>query len=268
MTWSWEVWPRPAAAADAAGRSSGTPPGEGDLDEDEAQAAPGISVAISLIIPARSAISTARSTSVRPGPCAVCGEVLPPIPLCDEPEPGSTIQRSLHVTAPPSEPVGGLTESCEATAHGKPTAVDSAVRLPVLWWWLACLTALLAAAASGVGLLAADRIYDRETVVLSDAATAQDIVTLLVVAPLLALLALGVRRGSLAAFLCLPGILAFTTYNYVIYAFSIHFGPLFLVWVALLGLSIFTLVGGLATANMSAIKDWFAGRAMTGTAAF
>jgi hypothetical protein len=164
--------------------------------------------------------------------------------------------------------MGGLTESCEATAHGKPTAVDSAVRLPVLWWWLACLTALLAAAASGVGLLAADRIYDRETVVLSDAATAQDIVTLLVVAPLLALLALGVRRGSLAAFLCLPGILAFTTYNYVIYAFSIHFGPLFLVWVALLGLSIFTLVGGLATANMSAIKDWFAGRAMTGTARF
>src|SRR5664280_926727 len=37
---------------------------------------------------------------------------------------------------------------------------------------------------------------------------------------------------------------------------------------ALLGLSIFTLVGGLATANMSAIKDWFAGRAMTGTARF
>ncbi|PZS35765.1 MAG: hypothetical protein DLM58_03135 [Pseudonocardiales bacterium] len=119
-----------------------------------------------------------------------------------------------------------------------------------------------------MGLLAAGRIYDKETVVLSDASIAQDIVTLLVVAPVLALSALRARRGSMAALLCLPGILAFTTYNYVIYAFSIRFGPLFLVWVAVLGLSIFALIGVLATANMSAIKRRFAGRTMTGTAGF
>jgi hypothetical protein len=131
--------------------------------------------------------------------------------------------------------------------------------LPRPWWWLTLSVALLAAAA---GLLAADRIYNQETSVLFDQATAQDVVTLLPVAPLLAFLAVSARRGSLSAFLCLPGLLAFTVYNYAIYAFSIHFGPLLLVWVAILGLSIFALVGALATADMPAIKQRFAGRAM------
>ena len=130
--------------------------------------------------------------------------------------------------------------------------------LPRPWWWLTLSVALLAAA----GLLAADRIYNQETSVLFDQATAQDVVTLLPVAPLLAFLAVSARRGSLSAFLCLPGLLAFTVYNYAIYAFSIHFGPLFLVWVAILGLSIFALVGAPATADMPAIKQRFAGRAM------
>jgi hypothetical protein len=44
--------------------------------------------------------------------------------------------------------------------------------------------------------------------------------------PLLAVLAVWARRRSLRAFLGLLGCLAFTAYNYVIYAFSIHFGPL------------------------------------------
>lgn len=148
------------------------------------------------------------------------------------------------------------------------TYLSEPVRLPVLWSWLAFLVALLAATASLVGLLVADPIYGKETVALSDAATAQDIVTLLVVVPLLAFLSLRARGGSLPAFLCLPGVLAFTTYNYLIFAFSIHFGPLFLVWVAALGLSIFALIGGLVTADREAIKRRFAGRASTGTAVF
>ena len=148
------------------------------------------------------------------------------------------------------------------------SSLSEPITLPALWAWLAFLVALLAAVASVVGLLAAGRIYGKETVTLADAATAQDIVTLLVVVPLLGLLSLRARRGSLAALLCVPGILAFTTYNYAIYAFSIHFGPLFLVWVAVLGLSIFALVGGLATADMSAITRRFAGRTMTVTAVF
>ena len=140
--------------------------------------------------------------------------------------------------------------------------------LPQPWWWLSVSVAVPAAAASAAGLLAADRIYGRETPGLFDAAIAQDVVTLLSVAPLLALLAVSARRGSLCAFLCLPGCLAFTAYNYAIYAFSIHFGPLVLVWVAALGTSIFALVDVLATADLPAIKQRFAERAMPGPAWF
>lgn len=52
----------------------------------------------------------------------------------------------------------------------------------------------------------------------------------------------------------------------MIYAFSVHFGPLFLIWVAILGLSIFALIGALATADQSGIKQRFSGRSMTGIA--
>jgi hypothetical protein len=40
-------------------------------------------------------------------------------------------------------------------------------------------------------------------------------------------------------------------YNYAIYAFSVHFGPLFLVWVAVLGLALFALIGGLTALRTS-----------------
>jgi uronate dehydrogenase len=88
------------------------------------------------------------------------------------------------------------------------------------------------------------------------------------VAPLLALLAASARRGSLWAFLSLTGCLAFTTYSYAIYALSVHFGPLFLVWVAALGSSMFALAGALGTADLPAIKQRYAGRAMPTLAFF
>lgn len=69
-------------------------------------------------------------------------------------------------------------------------------------------------------------------------------------------------RGSLRAYLGWTGCLAFTVYNYAIYAFSIQFGPLFLVWVAVLGLSVFALLGGLVTLPAATVKARFAGRAM------
>lgn len=53
------------------------------------------------------------------------------------------------------------------------------------------------------------------------------------------------------------GALLFTIYNYVIYTLSISFGPLFLVWVAVLGLSCYALALGLTTVDLSAIKARF-----------
>jgi hypothetical protein len=54
------------------------------------------------------------------------------------------------------------------------------------------------------------------------------------------------------------GCLAFTGYNNAIYTFSIHFGSLLLVWVTVLGLSIFALFGSLVTVDKDAIRACFA----------
>ena len=115
--------------------------------------------------------------------------------------------------------------------------------------WLAAAAALLAAAGSVVGLSPAADIYGQETADLADQATAQDLVNLLLVAPLVLILGWRAHRGHLSAYLGWLGCVAFTVYNYAIYAFSIHFGPLFLVWIGVLGLSLFALLGSLATVD-------------------
>lgn len=143
----------------------------------------------------------------------------------------------------------------------------AALALSALLMWLSLAAALIAALGSLVGVLAADRIYGQETVALADASAAQDMVNLVIVSPLVVVLAVWASRGgSPRALVCWLGCLAFTAYNYAIYAFSIHFGPLFLAWVAVLGLSVYALLGGLATVDASAVKNLFGGRAFPVTA--
>jgi hypothetical protein len=82
---------------------------------------------------------------------------------------------------------------------------------------------------------------------------------LVVVGPLLLILGVAGARGSLRAWLSWLGLLSFTAYNYAIYTFSVHFGPLFLVWVAVLGLSLFALIGGLMALEASSLRTRLAG---------
>jgi len=105
--------------------------------------------------------------------------------------------------------------------------------------------ALVAFVASVIGLVDVDGIYGRETASFVDQAIAQDTVNLVVVAPATVLLAWLAWRGSMRAGLLWAGALTFTAYNYAIYTMSIHVGPLFLAWVAVLGLTFWSLVGGL-----------------------
>jgi hypothetical protein len=48
-----------------------------------------------------------------------------------------------------------------------------------------------------------------------------------------------------------------------IHRVSIQFGPLFLPWVAVLGLSVFALLGSSSALDPTTVGRWFAGRAMT-----
>jgi len=55
-------------------------------------------------------------------------------------------------------------------------------------------------------------------------------------------------------------VLMFTVYNYVIYTFSVPFGPLFLLWVAVLGLCLYALLGGVAAVDHAAVALHFSSR--------
>ena len=139
-------------------------------------------------------------------------------------------------------------------------ATPTPVLLPRLWLWSSIAAALLGGVGSVVGLTANTRVYGGEVGDLIDQATAQDLVNLVVVAPLTVVLGRAAARGSVRAFTCWVGCVAFTVYSYAIYTFSIHFGPLFLVWVAVLGLSFYALVGALTTTDATLVARWFGGR--------
>jgi hypothetical protein len=126
-----------------------------------------------------------------------------------------------------------------------------------LWPWMSIAAACIAGFANIVGLADIDRIYGTETSAFIDQAIAQDTVSLAIVCPAIVVLALLARRGSLAAHLAWLGTLAFTVYNYVIYTLSIHVGPLFLPWIAVLSLSLFALIGGSAILDPHAVPARF-----------
>jgi hypothetical protein len=127
------------------------------------------------------------------------------------------------------------------------------------WLWLTIAAALVAMAGSVIGL-AVDRIYAGLTPAFLPQAIAQDIANLLLAAPALVILAALALRGSLRGYLLWLGVLTFTVYNYVIYTFSIPFGPLFLLWVAVLGMCIFALIGGVTAVDHRAVAAHYTSR--------
>jgi hypothetical protein len=137
-----------------------------------------------------------------------------------------------------------------------PPGLDGVMhRDPAPWLRLSIATAAVAAIGSIVALLDIDRFYGAETEVFIPQAIAQDAVNLAVVAPLMALFAWRAMRGSLASYLVWLGFVVFTVYTYVIYTFSIQFGPLFLLWVAVLGASLFALIGGAMSLDAQAVAN-------------
>jgi len=122
------------------------------------------------------------------------------------------------------------------------------------WLWLSAAAAMLAIAGSVVGLTQ-PTIYARLTPVFLPQALAQDVANLAIASPAMLTLAALALRGSLRAYLLWLGVVTFTVYNYFIYTFSVPFGPLFLLWVAVLGLCIYAMIGGVAAANHQAVRE-------------
>jgi hypothetical protein len=125
------------------------------------------------------------------------------------------------------------------------------------WWlWLSVPIAVLAIAASLAGIFL-DRLYAKETANWAAQGVGQDVANL-VLFPALLLLGYAAARGSLAAFLAWAGVLVYSLYTYAMYTFDVHFGPLFLVYVAVFGLSAWGLAGGLASIDPRRVRASFA----------
>lgn len=114
---------------------------------------------------------------------------------------------------------------------------------PLAWVWLARGAAALGAGGSLLALLDVDGVYGRETPAMVPQCIAQDVVNLLVVAPLILTLTARARVRSVAARLVVLGLLLFTAYSYVIYSMAVHVGRLSLLWMAVLGLSTYAGLG-------------------------
>ncbi len=123
------------------------------------------------------------------------------------------------------------------------------------WLWLTLPIAILLLIATAGGLFVNGLYRDNPYYVAQ--AVGQDFISLVIVLPTLIVTALLASRGSLHARLVWLGALIYLVYTYVVAAFDSSFNSFFLVYVALLGCSLYALIGGLVTSNMASIKEDF-----------
>lgn len=125
-----------------------------------------------------------------------------------------------------------------------------------LWIKLTIPLAILFVLASVVGIFVPE-FYHREELTFAAQGIGQDAVNLLIAFPVLVIGAIMARRGSIAGLLIWWGILIYIAYSYVIYAFALEFNRLFLVYTAILGLSVYTLAGSMLSIKPQTLKASF-----------
>ena len=133
----------------------------------------------------------------------------------------------------------------------------ASVRRPFDAWVSLPLAALVAWSALGGIFLPST--YARETPSWAAQGTGQDWVNLLLVTPTLAIAGTRALRGSFRARLVLGGALVYTVYSFLLYAFEVHFNPLFLVYCATLGLSFYALLALLVVLLSQDARAWYRG---------
>jgi hypothetical protein len=132
----------------------------------------------------------------------------------------------------------------------------SGFRVKSHWIWLSVFVALLAAAASAAGIFMKS-VYARETASWAAQGVGQDIVNLAVAVPALLVSAWFLRKGSVRALLVWLGVLVYIVYSYLMYALGVHFGAIFPVYVAALGLGFYVLFGSLFSLDRAALAGYF-----------
>jgi hypothetical protein len=134
-------------------------------------------------------------------------------------------------------------------------APQSATTRPRLAWLLAGVVGLLALIASAGGLFW-EGLYRDNTLVMA-AFRGNDLITLGIAVPGLIVATLMARRGSARGQLVWIGLLAYMLYNYVFYLYGATFNRFFLLYVALVALSITALIVSVASLDVQAIGQAF-----------
>jgi hypothetical protein len=122
---------------------------------------------------------------------------------------------------------------------------------------LSLLIAALMAIASAVGLLASGTYRDNDWA--RSGFRGNDLVSLALAVPLMLGALSAARRGSVRAHAIWLGTIAYTLYNYLFYLFGTTYNELFLVYVALVALSLWALILGLTATDPVAIRQALTG---------
>lgn len=118
--------------------------------------------------------------------------------------------------------------------------------------WLSFPLAILVTVASLGGLFFAST-YANETRLHAAQAAGIDAMNLAVIMPLLTIAAILTLRASMAARIVWTGTVVYLVYNFLYYAFAVHFNSMFLAYCGVLGLSVYALAGGLPALPISEI---------------
>lgn len=121
-------------------------------------------------------------------------------------------------------------------------------------FFLSVLATFLAAVASAWGLLG--DLY-RDNTLVTAAYRGNDLVTLVVVVPLVIVSLIFAARGSQRWLLVWLGCLSYLLYNYIFYMYGAVFNPIFLVYVAIVAVSLWGLILGLAQVDAEQIRRNF-----------
>lgn len=138
------------------------------------------------------------------------------------------------------------------TGSPRPSTADTGVSFQV-----STVIALLLAVAAGAGLFV-HGVY-RNNAFATAAFRGSDLVSLVVAVPTLLVSAVLARKGSRRAHLVWLGTLGYVAYTYI-YTFGIAFNRLFLVYLALLSLSVFAIVRSVVALDAQDIARRFGER--------
>jgi hypothetical protein len=126
---------------------------------------------------------------------------------------------------------------------------------PNLTYIFSIIIVVLAAIASAAGLFIPDLYRDNALVV--SALRGNDLVTLAVAVPTLIVALIVTGRGSLRALMVWMAMLGYMIYDYIFYLYGAAFNVIFLLYVALVGLSVYALIFGLSSIDAVEISRRF-----------